>query len=100
MKIMAKHRPGTCFRPGAPLFKKITLKLENGKTVAINAANNNYANRYVNSLNVNGKSYDLNWLSHKELLKGAVINFNMAPVPNKTRGIKDSDVPYSLSNEK
>lgn len=85
---------------GAPLFKKITLKLENGKTVAINAANNSYANRYVNTVNFDGKPYDLTWLSHKELLKGATINFNMAPQPNKTRGVKDSDVPYSLSNEK
>jgi len=84
---------------GTPLFKKITLNLENGKKVVINAANNSPANKYINTLNVNGKPYDLTWLSHSELKKGAVLNFNMAPQPNKARGVKVSDVPYSLSTE-
>ncbi|MEO3403342.1 GH92 family glycosyl hydrolase [Mucilaginibacter sp. CAU 1740] len=85
---------------GTPLFKKVTLNLENGKKIEINAANNSVANKYVNTLSVNGKPYGLTWLSHSELKKGAVLNFNMAPQPNKTRGTKVSDVPYSLSTEK
>jgi predicted alpha-1,2-mannosidase len=85
---------------GAPLFNKITLTLENGKKVIINAPNNSAANKYVSSLNYNGKPYDFNWLSHKALMQGAVLNFNMSANPNKQRGIKDVDFPYSLSNEK
>lgn len=85
---------------GAPLFKKVTVKLQNGKTININAANNSAQNRYVNSLNVNGKPYSFNWLSHSALLKGATLNFNMSAQPNKQKGIKATDVPYSLSNEK
>jgi predicted alpha-1,2-mannosidase len=85
---------------GAPLFKKVTLTLDNGKKVVINAPNNSEANRYINTLSVNGKPYDLNWLSHTALLQGATLNFNMSPVPNKARGVKPADVPYSLSTEK
>ncbi len=85
---------------GAPLFKKLTINLENGKKVVINAPNNSDNNLYINSMNVNGKPYDLNWLSHDALLKGAVINYKMSATPNKQRGIKDADAPYSLSNEK
>jgi len=85
---------------GAPLFKKLTINLENGKKVIINAPNNSDSNLYINKMSVNGKPYDLNWLSHNALLKGAVINYNMSATPNKQRGVKDSDVPYSLSNEK
>ncbi|RFZ90909.1 glycoside hydrolase family 92 protein [Mucilaginibacter conchicola] len=85
---------------GAPLFKKITLKLENGKTVTINAANNSADNRYVTSLTVNGKPYTNNWLSHKALQQGEVLNFNMSATPNKVRGSKAADVPYSLSTDK
>ncbi|AMR33158.1 alpha-mannosidase [Mucilaginibacter sp. PAMC 26640] len=85
---------------GAPLFQKITLTLENGKKVVINAPNNSAANRYVTTLKVNGKPYDLNWLSHKSLLQGGVLNFNMSATPNKSRGIKAEDAPYSLSTEK
>ena len=85
---------------GAPLFKKLTVKLENGKTITINAPRNNADNKYVNSLTVNGKPYDFNWLSHKALLNGAELNFDMSATPNKQRGIKADDVPYSMSNEK
>ncbi|QXV64753.1 GH92 family glycosyl hydrolase [Mucilaginibacter sp. 21P] len=85
---------------GAPLFKKITLKLENGKTVTINAANNSADNRYVTALTVNGKPYSNNWLSHKALLQGQTLNFNMSATPNKVRGSKPADVPYSLSTDK
>jgi predicted alpha-1,2-mannosidase len=85
---------------GAPLFKKITVTLENGKKIVINAPNNSDANRYVNTLNVNGKPYGVNWLSHQALLQGSTLNFGMSAVPNKTRGTKDTDVPYSLSTEK
>lgn len=85
---------------GAPLFKKITLNLENGKKVIINAQANSDKNIYIKSLTFNNSPYDLNWLSHSSLMKGAVINFNMSAQPNKQRGIKDADFPYSLSNDK
>ena len=85
---------------GAPLFKKITLNLENGKAVVINAPDNNSNNKYVKMLDYNGKSYGYNWLSHKDLMQGAVLNFKMSPVPNRQRGIKEADFPYSLANEK
>jgi predicted alpha-1,2-mannosidase len=85
---------------GAPLFSKITLSLENGKKVIIKASNNSATNKYVNGLSYNGSPYDFNWLSHKSLLQGAVLNYNMSSKPNKQRGTKDVDFPYSLSNEK
>ncbi|QQL50827.1 GH92 family glycosyl hydrolase [Mucilaginibacter ginkgonis] len=82
---------------GAPLFKKVSLHLENGKIVTINAPQNNGINRYVGAVSYNGKPYDLNWLSHSGLMKGATVNFSMSPQPNKTRGIKPADYPYSMS---
>lgn len=85
---------------GAPLFKKITIKLENGKTVNINAANNSAENKYINSMNVNGKTYDMNWLSHNALLQGETINFDMSNQPNKQRGVDEKSFPFSLSNQK
>ena len=85
---------------GAPLFKKMTVNLENGKQIVINAPNNSDSNLYINSMSVNGKPYDYNWINHNTLMQGATINYNMSPRPNKQRGIKDVDFPYSLSNEK
>jgi len=85
---------------GAPLFKKITVNLENGKQLIINAPKNSADNKYVNTMTYNGKFYDLNWVGHAALLQGAIINMDMTAKPNKQRGIKAADVPYSLSNEK
>lgn len=85
---------------GAPLFKKATITLENGKQIIINAPSNNESNRYVQSMTVNGAAYDKNWLSHSAMQKGSVINFNMAPQPNKTRGTKETSFPYSFSTAK
>jgi predicted alpha-1,2-mannosidase len=85
---------------GAPLFKKLTVSLENGKKIVINSPNNSAENKYINTFQYNGQLYDKTWLSHESLLKGAVINIGMSSKPNKNRGIKDDDVPFSLSREK
>ncbi|WP_304608444.1 GH92 family glycosyl hydrolase [Pontibacter anaerobius] len=85
---------------GAPLFKKATLQLENGKQLVINAPQNSDGNRYIQSMRLNGKTYDKNWLSHSELMKGASIDVEMSPTPNKERGTQEGAFPYSLSNEK
>ncbi len=85
---------------GAPLFKKVTLNLENGKKVIIEAPENSAGNRYIQEMKVNGKIYTKNWLSHSELMKGATIVCKMGAVPNKERGTKEEDLPYSFSNEK
>jgi predicted alpha-1,2-mannosidase len=85
---------------GAPLFKKVTINLENGKTIIINAINNSPENKYVKSLDFNGKPYTKNWLSHKALLNGATLNFKMSAMPNEQRGTLQTDSPFSMSNEK
>ena len=85
---------------GAPLFKKMTLTLENGKQIVINAPANSADNRYVDRISVNGKPYAKNWLSHKSLMEGGVIDFGMSPVPNKQRGTSPDAVPYSFSKPK
>lgn len=84
---------------GAPLFKKVTLQLENGKTIEINAAANSDENRYVSALKFNGTASTKNWLSHSELMKGAKLDFEMSKTPNTKRGISKEDAPYSLTNE-
>jgi len=84
---------------GAPLFKKVTIELENGKNITINATQNSDQNRYIRGLKINGKAYVKNWLSHSELMKGGTIDFDMTSTPNTKRGINKEDFPYSLSNE-
>ncbi|HLS37016.1 MAG TPA: GH92 family glycosyl hydrolase [Sphingobacterium bovisgrunnientis] len=85
---------------GSPLFDKVVLHLDNGKKVEIHSANNSDENRYIKSLQVNGKNYSKNYLKHSELVKGSVLNFTMDKVPNTSRGTTVADFPYSISTEK
>ncbi|WP_407534730.1 GH92 family glycosyl hydrolase [Elizabethkingia miricola] len=85
---------------GAPLFKEATIHLENGKKIEIKAPQNSQENIYVESLKVNNLPYSKNWLNHQELMKGAVLNFDMKAQPNKERGSQEKDFPYSMSTEK
>ncbi len=84
---------------GAPLFKKATLQLSNGKQIEINAANNSVKNKYVHDLKWNGKPYSKNYIQHSQLLKGAVLSFDMQAKPNLKRGTAKADLPYSLSKD-
>lgn len=84
---------------GAPLFKKITVTLENGKQVIISAPKNSADNRYVTSLKLNGKTYEYNWLGHFDLMKGATLDFDMAAKPNTKRGTDKKSFPYSYSTD-
>ncbi len=82
---------------GAPLVRKATVRLENGKNIEISAPDNNDSNRYIKSMKLNKKSYDKNFLTYEDLMKGARLDFKMNDVPNYKRGIKTEDFPYSFS---
>lgn len=84
---------------GAPLFKKITLHLNNGKQFIINAPNNSSSNKYIGNAMLNGVTYDKNYLNHIDILKGGNLNINMISQPNKKRGITVADFPYSFSTD-
>ena len=93
--------PGTAqYVLGAPLFKKITVQLENGKKIIIDAVKNTDGNKYVQELKWNNIKYSKNYISHFDLLKGGALNFTMNNVPNKQRGTIKSNYPYSYSSSK
>ncbi|MGC4102074.1 GH92 family glycosyl hydrolase [Ferruginibacter sp.] len=85
---------------GAPLFKKITLSLENGKKFIINAPANSDDNKYIQSAQLNGSVYTKNWLSHFDILKGGSFNITMGNKPATGRGNDNAAVPYSFSTDK
>lgn len=84
---------------GSPLFKKVTLNLENGKQVVIKADNNDVTKRYISSMTLNGQPYTKNYVTQEQLFGGAIIDFKMSETPNKQRGINAEDFPYSFSTD-
>ncbi|MDQ8012139.1 MAG: GH92 family glycosyl hydrolase [Flavobacterium nitrogenifigens] len=85
---------------GAPLFKKTTLQLENGKQLIINASNNSETNKYVNELKWDNAVHTKNYINHFDVLKGGELNFDMTSSPNLKRGTTNEAYPYSYSTSK
>lgn len=84
---------------GAPLFKKATIHLENGKTFEINAPENSADNIYIDNLKLNKKNYTRNYITHSDIMRGGKMDVTMSAKPNHKRGTETADRPYSFSNE-
>ncbi|MBV8255234.1 MAG: GH92 family glycosyl hydrolase [Chitinophaga sp.] len=85
---------------GTPLFSKLTMTLEDGKVMEIDAPANSEKNLYVQKASLNGKDYTKNWISHEDLQKGGKLIFNMGADPAKNKGTNPADYPYSWSTAK
>lgn len=83
---------------GAPLFKKATLKFENGKQFVINTPANSEQTIYIQSVKLNAANYDKNWIGHFDILKGGSLDIIMGVKPNTRRGTEESAFPYSFSS--
>jgi len=64
---------------GKPLFDRVTLKLENGKTFTISTSDNTPPNRYVQQVQLNGKAVSTPFISHKDILAGGELKFTLGP---------------------
>ncbi len=62
---------------GAPQLSKISLAVAVGKSFIIEAKNLSVANKYVQSITINGKPYLKNYISHADILKGGKLVFVM-----------------------
>lgn len=84
---------------GSPQFKKVTLKLENGKSLLISSSESDDQHVYVDEMMVNGKRYAHNYLRYGDLMKGGEVVFQMSTSPNLKRGTQPEDAPYSFTKE-
>src|SRR5215217_845197 len=82
---------------GSPMFKKITINLENNNKFIIEANNNSKENVYISSAALNGKPYSKNFITHSDIVNGGILKLQMSNKPNIERGLADDDKPFSLS---
>jgi predicted alpha-1,2-mannosidase len=62
---------------GAPQLRKITIALANNKTLVIEAKNLSAANKYVQSISLNGVTYQKNYITHHDIMAGGKLVFVM-----------------------
>jgi predicted alpha-1,2-mannosidase len=84
---------------GAPLFRDLSLDHPGG-TLTIQARNLSRENIYVQSVRLNGKTYQKNWLQHEDLFnRDASLVFEMGPTPNKKWGSSVDALPPSMTGD-
>ena len=65
---------------GIPLFDRAEVKVPGGVFV-VAAKNNTPENRYVQRITLDGKPYDKPYITHGEVMRGGVLEFEMGPEP-------------------
>lgn len=80
---------------GSPLFEELTLATGNNKAFTVKARNNAPENVYIQCARLNGKPFSRIWISHDEITRGGVLEFEMGPEPNKEWGADENALPPS-----
>ncbi|MBQ7847538.1 MAG: GH92 family glycosyl hydrolase [Clostridia bacterium] len=80
----------------SPLFEKLSLKMDNGKTLTVIAKNNSKKNVYIQSCTLNGKSHDKLYFTHEQLRAGGQIVFEMGDTPSSW-GMGEDARPTSMT---
>jgi len=68
---------------GRPLFDKVTVNLENGKKLVIEARGNSRENKYTKKVTFNGEVLKTPFITHKEIAAGGNLVFEMVSTPQK-----------------
>jgi len=68
---------------GAPQLKKVVIKLSGNKALTVLAENISKKNKYVKSIELNGKVIEGFAIYHKDVIAGGTLVFNMSDTPNK-----------------
>ena len=66
---------------GTPIFPEVKMHLANGKTFVVLAPAVSRENIYVQSVKLNGRSYDKSYITHEQIMNGDTLEFEMGNRP-------------------
>jgi predicted alpha-1,2-mannosidase len=83
----------------APLFKRVSIRLGNGRQLVIEAEGGEdpRKNEYIQSVTLNGKALDRLWVRHEDIAQGGHLVFTLGATPNTKLGASEADMPPSLT---
>jgi putative alpha-1,2-mannosidase len=79
----------------ARLFDKAEIALPEGKSFRVIAENNSKENLYIQSATLNGKPYEKSFITHKDIMNGGELVFQMGSTPNMEYGKAPDNRPKS-----
>ncbi len=83
---------------GSPLFKRASINLESGKTFTIVADAVSDKNKYIKSVQLNGKNHPYSYINHKDIVAGGSLVFEMTDQPTLW-GTDDKHIPVTEIKE-
>ncbi|MDP3582215.1 MAG: glycoside hydrolase family 92 protein, partial [Ignavibacteria bacterium] len=69
------------YQISGPKFKRVTIALENHKQINFSAQKYSSENIFIQNISYNKRKYDLYSVTHKDLMKGGVWNFELSGNP-------------------
>jgi len=79
---------------GSPLWEEATISLEENKKFIIKAPGVNEHKKYVQQVFLNGKKLERPWITHREIMNGGTLVFEMSEQPNKSLWKDITNIPY------
>ncbi|MBN8880675.1 MAG: glycoside hydrolase family 92 protein, partial [Sphingobacteriales bacterium] len=77
-----------------PLFEHVAFN----KTFVITVKNFKPANKYIQSVSLNGRNLDKNWITQDEIMKGGRLVITASDKPNKAFGIRNQWMTTLIEN--
>ena len=85
---------------GTPLFDKVSIDVGRGKPFVLEARRRSATDKYVDSIQLNGASYDRAWFTHEEIISGGRFVLTMRDTANTSFASQSDVLPPSLSSER
>ena len=76
----------------SPIFEKISIKLENGKTFTVLAEGASKTKKYIQKAYLNGKEITSPFITHQQIIDGGTLTLLLDELPNKDWG-KNAVIP-------
>ncbi len=102
MGIYSVDPASLAYELASPSFPKIVLHLHDpyaGKSFSIEAQGAPASGPYIQSVQLNGRAYEKNWIPFQSIAAGGTLHFALGATPNTSWGAAPKDAPPSLSDE-
>jgi len=83
---------------GTPLFDEVSIDLGHGKHFVLQSERTSPAEKYIESITLNGASYDRIWFRHEDLRAGGHFVLKMSSHPHPEFGSAPNLAPPSMSS--
>src|SRR6185503_2502093 len=83
---------------GRPFVSRATLNLPNGRHFTVTVEGLSDANRYVQSVTLNGAALARSYILDHEIREGGTLHFVMGAAPNRRWASAPGERPFSMSH--